>query len=193
LAAAAVDPKVCYVDAVPHSRDQPLPSGISVREGRDAYLTENGFTVEGYESKWTDASLFGIRFRVPNTARHRSAIMMHDLHHVATGFGTDLVGEGEVSAWELRRDLRGLGAYVGSIVVAGAFAGLLVSPLRTLQAWRSSSPRSSLFQNSRPYDELLAMSIGDLRRKLGVPDDGVADRPRRLHAYAPAQPAVALA
>jgi hypothetical protein len=192
------------MDVAFHPRDQPLPSGISVHEGRDAYLAENGFTVEGYESKWTDASLFGVRFRVPNTARHRSAIMMHDLHHVATGYGTDLVGEGEVSAWELRRGLRGLGAYVGSIVIAGALAGLLAAPLRTLRAWHASSRKHgardgapgtgkhSLFQNSRPYDELLATSIGDLRRKLGVPDDGVADRPRRLHAYAPAQPAVAL-
>jgi hypothetical protein len=108
---------------------------------------------------------------------------------VATGFGTDLVGEGEISAWELRRGLRGLGAYVGSIVVAGAFAGMLAAPVRTLRAWRASSRQHSLFRNKRPYDELLAMSVGDLRRELGVPDEGVADRPRRLHAYAPGQPA----
>ena len=46
------------------------------------------------------------------------AVRWHDLHHVATRFGTDNVGEGEISAWELRRGLRGLGPYVGAIVLA---------------------------------------------------------------------------
>jgi hypothetical protein len=130
--------------------------------------------------------------------------MMHDVHHVVTGYGTDLVGEAEVSAWELRRGLRGLGVYVGSIIVAGAFAGLLAAPWRTLRAWRASGmpgassksrtasdgpgatrPRSSLFQSTRPYDELLSMTVGELRRELGVGDAGIAARPRQLHAYAP--------
>src|SRR5215467_14616440 len=100
--------------------DKPLPADWGVREGRDTYLAENGFTTAAYDVKWTDASFFGVRFRVPNTARHRWAIMLHDLHHVATGYGTDLVGEAEISAWELRRGLRGLGFYVGSIVAGGA-------------------------------------------------------------------------
>jgi hypothetical protein len=168
------------------SRDRPLPPALPVADGRDAYLAENGFSVEGYEAKWTEASFLGVRFRVPNTRRHAWAIMMHDLHHVATGYGTDLVGEAEVSAWELRRGLRGLGAYVGSIIVAGTLAGLLFAPRRTLRAWRASSPdRRSLFQSTRPYDDLLAMSVADLRRELAVPEAGLALHRRDLHAYAP--------
>jgi hypothetical protein len=78
------------------SLHRPIGASVRVRDARDAYLAENGFTVEGYEAKWTEASLFGFRFRVPNTPRHRWAIMRHDLHHVATGYGTDLAGEGEI-------------------------------------------------------------------------------------------------
>src|SRR5262245_33831674 len=73
----------------------PWPKDWTVEQARDAYLTENGFTIEGYESRWTEASLFGLPIYVPNTARHRWAIMLHDLHHVATGYGTDIAGEGE--------------------------------------------------------------------------------------------------
>ena len=94
---------------------------MTVREARDQYLAENGFTFEGYDAKWTHASFFGVRFRVPNTDSHRVGIMLHDLHHVATGFGTDLVGEGEISAWEAHRGLAPVGLYVASIVTAGAF------------------------------------------------------------------------
>jgi hypothetical protein len=167
------------------SLETPLGAAMSVRDGRDAYLSENGFTVEAYDAKWTDASFFGVRFRVPNPPRHRVAIMMHDLHHVATGYGTDLVGEAEVSAWEIRRGLRGLGAYVGGIVLAGAAAGLVFAPRRTLRAWLASRSGGSLFQTARTYDELQGMTVGALRRELGVPEGGVADRARRLHAYAP--------
>jgi hypothetical protein len=157
-----------------------------VREGRDAYLAENGFTVEAYDAKWTEASFLGLRFRVPNTARHSAAIKLHDLHHVATGYGTDIVGEGEISAWELRRGLRGLGAYVSAIILAGTAVGLLLAPRRAARAWRASSPGGSLFQSTRTYDELLSLSVGELRRELGMPEGGVAEHPRRLHALAPA-------
>jgi len=164
---------------------------MTVREARDAYLAENGFTVAAYEDKWTDASFFGIRFKVPNTERHRDAIMLHDLHHVVTGFGTDLLGEGEISAWEARRGLSALGPYVGGIVTSGALMGLLLGPRRTLRAWRKSEDRESLFPLCKArdfgerYEALLSMTVGELRRQLGVAHDGVASSPRKLHAYAP--------
>lgn len=167
-----------------------------MERARDAYLAENGFTVEAYDAKWTEASFLGIKLRVPNTRHHAWAIQRHNLHHVATGYGTDLVGEGEISAWELARGLRGLGAYVGSIVLTGAAVGLLFAPRRVLRAWRTSRAgggADSLFQSKRPYTDLLALSVGDLRRELGVPPEGVAEHPRRLHAYAPSPPSTARA
>jgi hypothetical protein len=165
--------------------EAPLDPALPTARGRDAYLAENGFGVRAYEDPWTEASFLGVRFRVPNTTRHRWAIRLHDLHHVATGYGTDLVGEAEVSAWELGRGLRGLGLYVGAIVLGGAAAGLVFAPARTLAAWRAARRRGSLFQSERRYEELLAMSVGELRAELGLPRAGLSTRPRRLHAYAP--------
>jgi hypothetical protein len=164
---------------------EPLAPSNSVRDGRDAYLAENGFTVAAYDAAWVEVSFLGVSIRTPSTRRRRRALKFHDLHHVATGFGTDLAGEMEISAWELRRGLRGLGLYVGSIVAMVAMAGLVFAPCRTLRAWRASSRTGSLFQTEREYETLLAMSVGELRRELGVPTSGLADRPRRLHAGAP--------
>jgi hypothetical protein len=169
----------------------PFPASMTVREARDAYLAENGFTVAAYDDAWTDASFVGIKFKVPNTKAHRVAIMLHDLHHVATGFGTDLVGEGEISAWEARRGLGALGLYVGGIVASGGLMGLLLAPRRAARAWRGSSRAPSLFPLCKErdfmerYEALLSMTVGELREKLGVPADGVAREPRNLHAYAP--------
>lgn len=175
----------------------PFSASVSVREARDAYLAENGFTVEGYDAKWTDASFLGVRFAVPNTARHRVAIMLHDLHHVATGYGTDLVGEGEISAWEARGGVVPAGLYVASIILSGGLMGLLFAPRRALRAFRRAQGCTTLLPLCRippvefeaRYEELLAMTVGELRARLGVPSSGVADRPAKLHAYASRPPA----
>jgi hypothetical protein len=158
----------------------------SVRVGRDAYLAENGFTLEAYDAKWTPASLFGLSFSVPNTPTHRRAIMWHDLHHVATGYGTDLAGEAEISAWELRRGLAGLDLYVSAIVVTAALSGLAIAPLRTWRAWQAAgrSGRNLFARALSEYDTLLELDIAELRRRLGVPPEGLA-RERGLHSTAP--------
>ncbi len=162
----------------------PYPAHWTVRAARDAYLAENGFTLEAYEQPRTKASFLWINFTIPNTPTHRWAIMNHDLHHVATGFGTDLTGEGEISAWEAHGGVRPLGAYVGAIVVVGTLFGFLIAPLRSLRGWRASTRRESLFHRRHTYEALLEMTVGELRRTLGVPDAGVATQPRGLHPMA---------
>jgi hypothetical protein len=166
---------------------RPLPATMNIRDARDHYLAENGFSLETYEERWADFWLFGLRLKIPNLPSRRRLLRMHDLHHVATGFGTDLVGEAEVSVWELRRGYRGLGLYCGFIVSLGAALGLL-APVRALAAWRApgASPvRPSLYATERSYDELLTLSVGELRRELGLPEEGLAERPRALHVKAP--------
>ena len=162
-----------------------IPADWTLERGRDAYLRENHFSVAAYDAPWTDASIFSIPIKVPNTTLHKRAIRLHDLHHVATGYGTDMIGEAEISAWELRRGLSGLGFYTGSIVLSLAIGGVFLAPKRVWRAYRASGAgRSSLFQDPRPYDEVLDESVGALRARLGVPPGGVAEGPRGLHARA---------
>lgn len=152
-------------------------------------MAENGFTIEAYDAPRTEGSFLGFRFTVPNTPHHRWAIMLHDLHHVATGFGTDPAGEGQVSAWESRRGVRPLGLYVGSIVVSALLLGLLVAPLRTIRAWRASAGGRSLFHPDSPdHDELLDRTIGELRTMLAIPLTGLCVGTRGLHSLAPKAP-----
>ncbi len=155
-------------------------------QGRDAYLRENAFSPEAYDAPRTEGSFLGMRFTVPNTARHRWAIMLHDLHHVATGYGTNPAGEGEMAAWECRRGLRPLGLYTGSIVTSAVLLGLVVAPRRTLGAWRASGGGTSLFHATDPtYEQLLQLDIGQLRQLLGIPIDGLSTARRGLHSLAP--------
>jgi hypothetical protein len=170
----------------PYQRDmEPLPAEWPAVRGRDAYLAANGFTLAGYEEKWTQASFLAIDFAVPNTKAHASAIRLHDLHHVATGFGTDLAGEAEISAWELRGGLRGVGLYVASIVMSGAFMGLFVAPRRTWRAWQAGRDARPLWTLGISYNELITLSVEELRARVGAPARGVAFGNQGLHKNAP--------
>ena len=163
------------------------PASWTVRQARDAYLEENGFTVEAYDAKWTDGSFLGVKLSVPNTRRHRWAIKRHDLHHVATGYGTDLIGEAEISAWELRA-AKELGLYVSAIVLGGALLGAVRAPMRTLEAFRAGRGIRFLYRGDDSdveYEALLNLTVGQLRALLGVPEGGVAKHPGKLHDFAP--------
>jgi hypothetical protein len=156
---------------------------LRVRDALDIYLAENGFTHAEYEAKWTPASFFGVLIPVPNTVPHQRGIRLHDLHHLATGFGTDIAGEGEISAWELRGGLGDLNLYVSSLVLFGTVVGSLSFPRRTLRAGRSSK-KENLFRSWSDYSALLELTVGELRERLGVPAQGIA-KGRKLHSRAP--------
>ena len=172
----------------PPSRERPIPADWLVGRALEAYLAENGFTHEQYDAPRTPASFLGVSLSVPNPPHHRWAIMLHDLHHVATGYGTDPAGEGEISAWEFRRGIRPLGLYTGAIVTSGVLLGVVVAPRRTLRAWRESarSGRASLFhRRDLPFDAALGLPLGDLRRELGIPVAGLWRGRRGTHSRAP--------
>lgn len=163
-----------------------MPAAWTVKRGLETYLAENGFSEAEYEAPWTSASFFGLPIKVPNTRAHARAIRLHDLHHVATGFGTDEVGEAEVSAWELSRGLRPTGLYVSAIVLLGALMGLVIANQRVRRAYRIAPQGGCLWHELRtPYETLLSLTIGELREKLGLPLEGIAEGPRRRHARAP--------
>jgi hypothetical protein len=163
--------------------DRPLPAEWNVSRALDRYLFENGFTREAYDAPWTPAEVFGLSLRVPNTRAHRWALMRHDLHHVVTGYGTDLAGEGEVSAWEAAAGLPHIGLYTQGIVRSLALWGLVTRTARTRAAWSASGGRN-LFLDAIPYASALAMTVGALREALCVPVGGLVGA-RRLHSAAP--------
>ncbi len=161
----------------------PLPACLRVRDALDIYLAENGFTHAEYEAKWTPASFLGVVIPVPNTVPHQRGIRLHDLHHLATGFGTDIAGEGEISAWEIRGGLGDLNLYVSSLVIFGTAVGSLTSPWRTLSAGRASR-KKNLFRAWSSYASLLELTLGELRERVGIPVRGIANG-RKLHSRAP--------
>jgi hypothetical protein len=141
----------------------------TLEEARRLYFEANGFPPEGgYEAKWVDFELGPIPVPFPNTDARRRAVKVHDLHHVLTGYPTDIFGEAEISAWEL-------GAGCGSMVAAwvlnlgGIALGVLIAPRRTWRAFMRGRMSRTLY--GEPWsDELLGRRVGEVRAELGLGD-----------------------
>lgn len=164
----------------------PAPPAASMRAALDDYLAVNGFDTRTYDAPTYEVDLSeitGERWAFPNTPARKRAIPLHDLHHVVTGYGTDLMGEAEIGAWELVAGCNSL--FLWWINLSAVGVGLLLSPRRVLRAARRAMGQRTLYRHPLGYAAILQMTVGELRARLKVPQTGQADRPARLHTRAP--------
>lgn len=73
-------------------------SELTVREARDQFLAAYGLGQATYTDPRFVLHLGPWKLGAPNPG----LLPLHDLHHVATGFGSGILGEAEISAFELR-------------------------------------------------------------------------------------------
>lgn len=140
----------------------------TVRMGRDRYLAANSLSLESYTASGFPVYVGRWAVRLPNPG----LLPLHDLHHVVTGFSTGLIGEAEISAYELRGGCRSVLVFI--LCVGAIFFGMFVAPARIYRAWKRSRGARTLYYTSIPYDSLLEMSVVELRRHLGIPPEGLS-------------------
>ena len=160
---------------------KPYPADWSVRSALDAYLGENGFSRDEYDASVVKVTFWSITFPLPNPPSRQIAVRLHDLHHVVTGYGTDPVGEAEISAWELRRGIGIFSLFVRAIVVGGVLGWSI--------AWRNSGaagyhPDRVLASCYIESYERLQLSVGELQNSTGTVRHTGA---RQLHYAAPSR------
>ncbi len=165
------------------SGEPPARADERVRGARDRYLELNGFTTESYTAPTFTLKFLGVRLSLPNTKARQRAIPLHDLHHVATGYGTDFTGEAEIGAWELRAGCTSLITYY--LNGMAVLIGLAIAPRRVLRAFSAARGHRTLYRQQAQLDELLVLTVGELRARVGVPREGQAHEPGGLHAGAP--------
>ena len=137
----------------------------TVRTGRDRYLEENSLSVESYSARRFPIYVGRWPVYVPNPGY----LPWHDLHHVVTGYRTGLIGEAEISAYELRA---GCGSVMVFILCVGAILiAMFVAPRRVWRAWKRAKGAHTLYHTKLPYETLLEMSVADLRQQLGLPPE----------------------
>jgi hypothetical protein len=134
----------------------------NVREARDRYLAASGFTTQSYVDPHFKIKLGFVTLRFPNPG----LLPWHDLHHVATGYDASLLGEAEISVFELRT---GCGAPLIFFLCCGSILiGFCLSPSRMWRAWKAARGARSLYKTKTPIEELLAMRVGELQKVMGL-------------------------
>jgi hypothetical protein len=115
-----------------------------------------GQSESGYRAASLPVRIGPLSVKVPNPGQ----LHWHDLHHLVLGYGTDLVGEMEISAYELRTVPRTF--IVLLLCLAGVAAGLFWAPRRTLAAWRRGRGCRNLYRSGLRYEEVLGWTMEDL-------------------------------
>ena len=136
---------------------------LTMLQARKLYFEVNQFGEKGgYEDAWVNFKLGPIPFPFPNTAGRIRAVKFHDLHHILTGYDTDLRGEFEISAWEIGAGCKDF--YAAWVLnLGGIVGGLMIAPRRTVRAFARGLASSSLY--GRDLDDLLQLPVGETRAR----------------------------
>src|SRR5262249_4540044 len=129
---------------------------------------------------WVKVRLGPLPFFFPNTAARVRAVRFHDLHHVVTGYATDVVGEAEIAAWEIATGCAGFGA-AWLLNLEALALGLLRAPGPSWRAFLRGRRTRNLY-GARFDEALLAARVGDVRARLGL---AAAPAPAGLSARSP--------
>ena len=180
------DPAICED---PRNDDDPRCSSPGVYKRQpDPYAPTSEFAYQKLPQMYRDTTAGG---NVSYFFNRRSWVG-------ATGYGTDIVGEAEISIFEWRRSgarlgvLPGCDAYVSAIVTSLALFGAVFAPRRAWAAWRAAEPskaqaKQTLFHlhDDADYEALLDADVETLRAELGLPAAGIAVGPQKRHPRAP--------
>jgi hypothetical protein len=140
----------------------------TLRKALHAYFVDNGLDEDGGYDKALDWFPIGpLALPIPNVAERRAALPYHDASHVLTGYQADWRGEFEESAYEVASGCGG--NWFGLIVNhQGMIAGLLLTPARTVAAWRRGAASGTAY--GLDLDGLLDLEVEEVRRRVGVAD-----------------------
>jgi hypothetical protein len=152
---------------------------LRVRDARAQYFADNGFAPDGgYQDDWVRFKIGPLPIAFPNSPGRKAAVPRHDLHHVATGYDTDLAGEAEIGAWEIASGCFHVRA-AWLLNMLAAWPVLFYAPGRVFRAFVRGRHSRNLYDGAG-IDARLDENVGDLRARCAVngesPEANTADR-----------------
>lgn len=127
----------------------------------------------GEDERWARVEIGWFHFYIPNLESRKRALFFHDVHHLVTGYQTDLKSEAEIGAWEVASGCRDYWA-AWILNYLGLAIGLLIAPRRTFYAFVRGRNSRNLYDGSLPKDVICESTIDDIQEKLGLDQDTVA-------------------
>jgi hypothetical protein len=143
-----------------------MDTNLTVKEWMQVFYQEKMFADDAEKARWIYIRLGFIKIPFPNLKQRRKAIWLHDLNHLLTGYDTSWTGEGEIAAWELASGFPKT-LWIGYIYPPMTFfIGLLISPCRTLTAFRSGLGQNNIYKLQIERKDLEQMKVAELKKLL---------------------------
>ncbi len=101
-------------------------------------------------------------FYIPNFDARRKAVIKHDIHHLLTGYTTELKGESEISAWEIASGCKKYRAAF-FINLSGFMISFWINFRGALKAFSRGRKTKNLYYDEFSTEEALDMTIDELR------------------------------
>jgi hypothetical protein len=140
----------------------------TVNKSLEEYFTKENLGKDGGLSKaWGKIKVWKFYVPIPNISARKKVLVMHDIHHIVTGYDGNWKGEVSIGAWEVAS---GCGEYwVAWYFNLGAMAvGLFIYPKHVLEAFIRGMRTQNLYHHTLPQEKALSMQVGELQKYLGL-------------------------
>jgi len=111
----------------------------------------------------------GIHFYIPNTNSRRKVLLKHDLHHIITGYKSNVIGETEISAWEVASGCNKYWTAWALDFYAMAW-GVWFNPLGIFRAFVRGRRSKNLYGNHISDRQSVEMTLLELQTMLKLPN-----------------------
>ena len=135
------------------------------REILQKFYTDNHFGDDGGNSlPYVKIELTPkLYFYFPNFDARRKAVILHDIHHLVTGYKTTLAGESEISAWEIGSGCKSYWAAF-FINTSGLMIGIPFNFFGVLKAFARGRKTKNLYHNTIPVEQAMDMQVSELKK-----------------------------
>jgi ubiquinone biosynthesis protein Coq4 len=141
-------------------------SNKTPREILEKFYADNHLDSDGGQSKpYVRIDINpSFHFYIPNFNERRKAVIKHDMHHLLTGYETNMAGETEISMWEVASGCKKYRAAL-AIDVSGAMMGFLFNFPRLLKSFARGRRTGNLYHDKYTTEQALDMRVGELRKE----------------------------
>jgi len=149
-------------------RPRRYPVSVRTREALARYFERRGIKPEAesidawLRENWAYMNVGGHRIPMKPLYGYKKVVILHDVHHLLTGYDTNWTGEMEVAAWELGSGGCGPHWLMWGNRLFAFGLGLLTAPRATLRAFQLGRTQRNLY--GFDCSEVLLREVEDLRR-----------------------------
>ena len=129
------------------------------------FLKENLGKDGGLNEPWGRIKIWKFYIPIPNTEARKKALVLHDIHHIVTGYDGDWRGEVSTGAWEIASGCRQyLVAWYLNLGAMGV--GLFIYPKSMFNAFIRGLRTGNLYHGAIPREQAVQMQVGELQKRL---------------------------